>query len=112
MYDQSYIFAAAHADRVFAGRRAKLVGFVTTSGPIPFQIINILGWAITVGMGFAIVYGVYDKTGIPQWNYHLSALYHATHRTAWGAAVCWVIIACATGHGGIVIFLRRPPSDK
>ena len=73
---------------------------MSTHVKFSFQIINILGWAIAVGVGFAIVYGVYDDTGIPQWNNHLSALYHATHRTAWGAAVCWVIIACASGNGG------------
>lgn len=60
----------------------------------------MLGWALAIGTGLAIVYGIYDKSGVPKLDNNISALYHATHRTAWGAAVCWVIIACATGNGG------------
>ena len=30
----------------------------------------------------------------------VAALYNATNRSAWAVAVCWVIVACATGHGG------------
>ena len=63
-------------------------------------MINVVGWTLAVAVGVSVVYGLYDPSGVPQLNNDISALYSATHRTVWGGAVSWVIVACATGNGG------------
>ena len=36
----------------------------------------------------------------PDLSKEVSALYNATFRNVWAAAVVWVVIACATDNGG------------
>ena len=48
----------------------------------------------------SVLYGLYDETGALQLSTTLTTFYNATSRAAWAVAVCWVIVACATGHGG------------
>lgn len=65
-----------------------------------FQILNLAGWLTATAVGLLVVYGLYDSSGFTQFSNDINALYLATHRTVWATAVCWVIVACATGHGG------------
>ena len=51
-------------------------------------------------MALLTLYGTYNSTGIPTLSGAVAATYNATSRTAWGVAVAWVILACATGNGG------------
>ena len=57
---------------------------------------------MAAGIALAVLYGLYDSSGFPTLNVPVSAFYNATSRSAWGLAVCWVIVACATGNGGIL----------
>ncbi|KAJ8304234.1 hypothetical protein KUTeg_017817 [Tegillarca granosa] len=68
------------------------------------KYVNIALWLLTTAMGLAILYGLYDALrGNSTLTFEVSAFYNATHRSAWGICVCWVIVACATGHGGKVL---------
>jgi hypothetical protein len=67
------------------------------------QFVNLLGWAVAAASASAVLYGLYDtvKPVNPvELSKEVTALYNAVNRTVWGAAVCWVIFACATGNGG------------
>ena len=64
------------------------------------QVLNLLGWATATAVALLVLYGLYDPSGSPKLSVGVMAFYNATSRTAWAMAVCWVIVACATGHGG------------
>lgn len=55
-------------------------------------------------LAIVVLYGLHDPISHPDdiLNRDVSALYNATHKIVWGACVCWVIFACATGNGGNV----------
>lgn len=67
--------------------------------------VNLLGWAVATATACGCLYGIYN-TVRPDNPVYLSkevtALYNGVSRTAWGAAVCWVIFACSTGNGGFI----------
>ena len=65
-----------------------------------FQLTNLFGWAVATTIALLVLYGLYDSPGTPHLSIGVSAFYNATHRSAWALAVCWVIVACATGYGG------------
>ncbi|KAL5011613.1 hypothetical protein ScPMuIL_010164 [Solemya velum] len=64
---------------------------------------NTLGWLLAIGSGLTVLYGLH---GVVEGRYansvEVAALYNALSRTIWAAAVCWVILSCATGHGGFI----------
>ncbi|XP_061188236.1 nose resistant to fluoxetine protein 6-like [Saccostrea echinata] len=65
--------------------------------------LNFFGWAIATSCACAVLYGLYGALkGDDLLNVEESAVYNALHRSVWGAAVCWVIFACATGNGGFI----------
>ncbi|XP_048777957.2 nose resistant to fluoxetine protein 6-like isoform X2 [Ostrea edulis] len=67
--------------------------------------VNLLGWVVAAASASAVLYGIYDtvKPDNPvELSKEVTALYNAVNRTVWGAAVCWVIFACATGNGGYI----------
>ena len=65
-----------------------------------FQLAVCVGWAVALAVGLAVVYGLYENNNGHPVSTDVAALYNALNRIAWGAAVCWVIFACATGYGG------------
>ena len=66
------------------------------------QVLNLLIWAVAAPSACLVLYGLYDSMDGHPLSTGVSALYNATNRTVWGACVCWVIFACATGNGGPV----------
>ncbi|RUS88830.1 hypothetical protein EGW08_003375 [Elysia chlorotica] len=62
----------------------------------------LVGWAFAWAVGLAVVYGLFENTNGHPLSTDVAALYNAMNRIAWGAAVCWVIFACATGYGGFI----------
>ncbi|XP_052090752.1 nose resistant to fluoxetine protein 6-like [Mytilus californianus] len=66
------------------------------------KFVNITIWAVFAASALAVLYGIYDDINGDQLSTGVAALYNVLHKTVWGAAVCWVIFACATGNGGFV----------
>ena len=66
------------------------------------RYVNLLLWTISAGIAIAILYGLYEEVNGHPMSVNVAALYNTVHRTLWGACVCWVIFACATGNGGYV----------
>ena len=64
------------------------------------QIVCLIGWVLAAGIAMSVLYGLYDDSGTLQLSTTLTTVYNATSRAAWAVAVSWVIVACATGHGG------------
>ncbi|XP_071156465.1 nose resistant to fluoxetine protein 6-like isoform X2 [Mytilus edulis] len=66
------------------------------------RYINLFVWIVAAGLAIIILYGLYDEINGHPMSVNVAALYNTVHRTLWGACVCWVIFACATGNGGYV----------
>ena len=66
------------------------------------QYINIVCWIVAAIAACLVVYGLHDAINGHPLDVDVAALYNSTHRTVWGACLCWVIFACATGNGGNV----------
>ncbi|KAL4234454.1 hypothetical protein ACF0H5_006100 [Mactra antiquata] len=64
------------------------------------KVLNIILWVICFGTICAIVYGPYSDGETHIFTETENTVFNAFFRTAWGAAICWIIFACATGHGG------------
>jgi hypothetical protein len=60
-----------------------------------FQAVLWTGWALSTGMTFILVHGLYGNLGPI-----MSAAYVALSHTAWAIAVAWIVIACSTRNGG------------
>lgn len=62
-----------------------------------------IGWTVATAVALAALYGLHgDIGGKHPSTVEVAALYNALARSAWGACVCWVIVACVTGWGGFV----------
>ncbi|XP_048774648.2 nose resistant to fluoxetine protein 6-like [Ostrea edulis] len=66
------------------------------------KILNLMIWLVAAVLACLVLYGLHDAVNYNPLSDGVSALYNATNRTVWGACVCWVIFACATGNGGFV----------
>ncbi|XP_052091571.1 nose resistant to fluoxetine protein 6-like isoform X2 [Mytilus californianus] len=66
------------------------------------RYVNLFVWIVAAGLAIIILYGLYDEMNGHPMSVDVAALYNTVHRTLWGACVCWVIFACATGNGGFV----------
>ncbi|XP_076091676.1 nose resistant to fluoxetine protein 6-like [Mytilus galloprovincialis] len=66
------------------------------------KFVNLLLWGVFTAVASSVLYGVYDHYNGKPFSTEVASLYNAVHKTAWGAAVCWVIFACATGNGGFI----------
>ncbi|KAK3087369.1 hypothetical protein FSP39_005125 [Pinctada imbricata] len=62
--------------------------------------LNILGWALATLFASLVLYGLHDAMNGNPLKENVAILYLTTHRTVWGACVCWVVFACVTGNGG------------
>ena len=65
--------------------------------------LNILGWLLSFGVVYAIIYGPYDYYAgnylNPLW---VEALFNAFTRMVWAIPLAWIVLSCSTGHAGII----------
>ncbi|XP_048778807.2 nose resistant to fluoxetine protein 6-like isoform X3 [Ostrea edulis] len=68
------------------------------------KLLNVLLWLMFVVLAIVVLYGLRTPIAYPEeaLNRGVSAFYNATHKIVWGACICWVIFACATGNGGFI----------
>ncbi|XP_076093698.1 nose resistant to fluoxetine protein 6-like [Mytilus galloprovincialis] len=66
------------------------------------KFVNLFGWLVAAVLACAVLYGIYDDVNGNRPSQEVSSFYITVHRTVWGAAVSWVIFACAHGYGGYV----------
>ena len=83
-----------------------LTGFAlyrTNGRPVKMHWVLVsAGWIASGLVGFFTVYGLKDYFNGTAMNIHLAAFYNALSRTAWGAALSWLIYCCHKGYGGPV----------
>ena len=80
-----------------------MVGFLLYQTKCKARIppfLALLGWIAATASGLAVLYGLYDHTTGNPMDVDTAAFYNAMNRPVWGAVVCWVIFACASGYGG------------
>ncbi|XP_078687293.1 nose resistant to fluoxetine protein 6-like [Branchiostoma floridae x Branchiostoma belcheri] len=66
------------------------------------MILAPLGWAVATATALAVLYGLYGTYHGTVMNNSENAFYLTVHRTAWGIALGWVVLACFYGYGGVV----------
>ncbi|XP_076285972.1 nose resistant to fluoxetine protein 6-like [Lasioglossum baleicum] len=62
------------------------------------KMVAFACWVLSFFVMLSIVYGLHGSSYGP----FMSVAYTALSHSAWAAAVGWVLIACVTGHGGVV----------
>lgn len=63
-----------------------------------FQIARLIGWVLSTGMMFSVVYGLYPgNLTVP-----LSSVYAALGHTAWAIGVSFIVIQCCTGSATMI----------
>ncbi|GFN76753.1 nose resistant to fluoxetine protein 6 [Plakobranchus ocellatus] len=73
--------------------------------------VALTGWLIAIATALAALYGLRgDIGGKHPSSLGVAALYNSVARSAWAAALCWLIVACVSGWGGFVnTFLSWSP---
>ncbi|XP_069119757.1 nose resistant to fluoxetine protein 6-like [Argopecten irradians] len=82
-----------------------MTGFALQECDCKFKInkwLNLLCWLVAAGVACSILYGLYGAMTGSTISVPVASFYNTVSRAAWGACVCWVIFACATGNGGFV----------
>lgn len=62
------------------------------------KLTLIVGWTASFACLLALIFGLYEVNLSP-WA---GAAYSSFSHSAWALGVAWIVIACCTGHGGIV----------
>ncbi|KAK3087906.1 hypothetical protein FSP39_012321 [Pinctada imbricata] len=65
-------------------------------------VVAVLGWIVATVIACLVLYGLHDAFNGNPLSVGVSVFYMTVHRTVWGACVCWVVFACATGNGGYI----------
>ncbi|XP_071532649.1 nose resistant to fluoxetine protein 6-like isoform X2 [Panulirus ornatus] len=80
------------------------------AGPWLWHVVS--GWTVAVATGLLVLFGAWSYNTVhPRAQYDLvtQVVYGGLQRTAWAAAVAWVVYACHHGYGGVVDgFLSHP----
>ena len=64
---------------------------------------SLLCWLVFTASGLAVVYGLRgDISARHMSSVGAAALYNTVSRSVWAACVCWVVVACSLGYGGLV----------
>ncbi|XP_033763773.1 nose resistant to fluoxetine protein 6-like [Pecten maximus] len=64
--------------------------------------LNLFIWIVMASLVSLTVYGLYeDFRGNPV-RFEIIVFYCTVRSTVWGACICWIVFACATGNGGFV----------
>ncbi|KAK3088500.1 hypothetical protein FSP39_019900 [Pinctada imbricata] len=66
----------------------------------PFVAVS--GWIVSTVVACLVLYGLRDAFNGHPLSVKMSVFYLTVHRTVWGACICWVVFACATGNGGFI----------
>ena len=68
------------------------------------RLFVLVGWCLATATALAVVYGLFYYSKHPNTSMSLVAtgFYDSLSRTAWGLSLSWVVLACASGHGGLV----------
>ena len=66
----------------------------------------LLFWCLAAVCSLSVLYGLYGSVnGYVHLSNTVRGFYAAVHRTVWAISVAWVIFACVTGNGGMLIFV-------
>ncbi|XP_013400867.1 O-acyltransferase like protein-like [Lingula anatina] len=74
----------------------------------------LFGWITSLGLCTSVIYvyhgNVHEGGGDSLWSDIGGAAYDAISRPAFAMGVAWIILACVTGHGGVVNSLLSHPA--
>ncbi|OQR69130.1 nose resistant to fluoxetine protein 6-like [Tropilaelaps mercedesae] len=87
-----------------------LVGMVTgyvihqSNGRLQFtRRATVLGWVGAISGMLVVLYAMWNaNTGVSLPPVAIAALYGACSRTLWAVGLSWIVLACLSGHGGVV----------
>lgn len=75
------------------------------------QIINLLGWAISLALMATVVFANYPLLQPDRESSVLAhGFYDSLSRVAWAIALCYIIFACIHGYGGPVNWFLSYPA--
>nr|CAD7256179.1 unnamed protein product [Timema shepardi] len=65
--------------------------------------VSIFFWGLSLTTLAAVIFGPYEMIQFDhQYDVIESSIYGGVHRFAWAIAVGWIVLACSSGHGGLI----------
>nr|CAD7201995.1 unnamed protein product [Timema douglasi] len=65
--------------------------------------VSIFFWCLSLTTLAAVIFGPYEMIQFDhQYDVIESSIYGGVHRFAWAIAVGWIVLACSSGHGGLI----------
>lgn len=99
-----YIKPYSHAASYITGILAGYLLAVKPNLKIP-TIVQLVGWCTAITFSISIIYGPYEWNTRREPTSWETILYGSCHRFAWTLSVAWMVVCCATGHGGVVNYI-------
>ncbi|XP_075210582.1 O-acyltransferase like protein-like [Lycorma delicatula] len=104
IFMENYVYTHTRATSWLLGFGLGIYLYKFRNNPTPISTKTIIvGWLLSGIAFFGVTFGILPfQKETHEYDPIYDTLYKSIHRHIWALASCWLIFACATGHGGFL----------